>query len=719
VRENVREGLAVPFLARGGPAVSALVADWISAEQGRFLPWLPVFMAAGNLSFFSADHMPPAWVAYAAVLAAVAVLALAWRSFLGRPAGLCLCAAALGFAAASIRTHDLPPMPDLPRRAVVVEGRVAAVDPLPTGRRVLLAQVTIHTDGEAQGEALQRRLRIRLRNTDSQPIAPGDRLRLRALLRPPYAPSYPGGWDQRRDAYFQNLGGVGFALGQAKMLSAAKRLGLAGWWQHTREGIATRVMSVVPGSAGAVAATLLTGLNTAIPQADRGAFATAGLAHILAVAGLHIGIVMSTVFVGTRFALAHWPWVALRFPIKQIAGVAAIALGGFYMAVTGMHLPIMRSFVMASLVTIGLIAGRQAISMRSLALAAAVLLVLQPEALAGVSFQMSFGAVLVLIAGYEALRSRRLVLLAHQSGIWSWLRRDLLLVTITSLLAALATAPFVAYHFGQIQPYSVFANMLAVPLAAFWVLPWGLGVYALMPLHLECLALIPMGWGCSLMLGIARGVAALPAADVAVPQGPLWGLGLAGFSLVWLCLWQSRLRLLGLPPLLIAVFLLPLLAPTPDILVSPDARLIAFREARAIYLVSATKDDFTLGEWRRFFGGRPVLPLGGGSSGTPPRAPGIACTPAGCLLPAPQLRPPHLLYWRAEQAPGRCNGISFIVTTDFWDAGAPGACAGTPFVDRSLLRRGGAVAVFLAGTPVIKTDRSGRGDWPWLPSATQ
>lgn len=663
--------------------------------------------------FFAAGRMPPPWAGYALLALAPAALALAWRSLFGRAAALCLIAAALGFASASIRTHALPPMPRLPRFAVVVEGRVAAVDPLPEGRRVLLAEVTLYQGESAagRGERLERRLRIRLRTTDSQPVAPGDHVRLRALLRPPYAPSYPGGWDQRRDAFFEGLGGVGFALGPATRLSVPAPQGIAAWWQAVREGIAARVMAVVPGPPGAVAATLLTGLNTAIPQADRDAFATAGLAHILAVAGLHIGLVMSTVFAATRLALAHWPWFALRFPLKQIAGLAAIGMGAFYMAVTGMHLPIVRSFVMAALVTLGMLAGRQAISMRSLGAAAAILLLLQPEALAGVSFQMSFGAVLVLIAGYEALRRRRPGLLLHQPGFWSWLWRDLLLVTITSLLAAIATAPFVAYHFGQIQPYSVFANMLAVPLAAFWVLPWGLGAYALMPLHLESLALIPMGWGCWLMLGIARTAAALPAGNIAVPPGPLCGLVVAGLSLLWLCLWQSRWRLLGLPPLLVAVFLLPLLTRVPDILVSPGGRLVAFREPRAIYLLSATKDDFTLGEWRRFFGGLPILPLAGATAG-------IACAPAGCLLPAPHLRPPGLLYWRAESPPAACRGIGFIVTTASWDAGATGACAGRAFVDRGLWQRGGAVAVFLDGVPVIETDRAGRGLWPWLPPVT-
>lgn len=677
--------------------------NWILAEQGRFLPWLPVFIALGNLSFFSAGRMPAGWVGPLLLLLASATLPLLWRSFLGRPAALCLCAAALGFAAASLKTHAMPPMPDLPRRAVLVDGLVAAVDPLPEGRRVLLTGVRLGPEAKA----LPRSLRIRLRTKDTQPIQPGDRLSLRALLHPPYAPSFPGGWDQRRDAYFQNLGGVGFALEVARRAKSVRPNDLAGWWQGLRERVATRVIAAVPGTAGGVAATLLTGLNSAIPLSDRQAFSTAGLSHILAVAGLHIGIVMTTVFVSLRFALAHWPWVALRYPIKQIAGLAAIAVGGFYMAMTGMHLPIIRSFVMAALVTLGLLAGRRAISMRGLAVAATLLLLLQPQSLGGVSFQMSFAAVLVLIAGYEQLQRAPPAFLRHRPGVIGFLARDLGFVMTTSILASIATAPFAAYHFGQIETYSIPANMLAVPLTAFWVLPCGLLSYCLMPLHLAFLGLMPMGWGCAALVWVARTASALPAAAIAVPPVPLWGLLLSGFSLVWLCLWQSRARLLAVPPLLFAVFLLPALSRMPDILVSPDFRLVAFRMPQSVYLLSTAKDPFTLQDWRRFFGARPILPLPDAS------AQDVACASQGCVLD--QNAHGRTLLWRGDTPPADCSQVGFILSLDYWDGPPEGACALTPFIDRGLVQRAGAVAVYLGSHPRIVSDRPPRGDWPWLP----
>jgi competence protein ComEC len=707
VRENVRGRWAAPLRGLGWLrlrlAVEQGLAAWIEAERGRFLPWLPVFMGAGIVLYFGQRDEPPAWIGPALVLLAAPLVPLLWRRQLGRAAALCLLAAATGFASASLHTRSPPPMPDLPRGATLVAGAVVAVEPLPEGRRLLLGHVTLNG-----APPLARRLRLRLRNTDRQALAPGDRVVVRALLRPPFAPSYPGAWDQRRDEYFQGLAGGGFALGAVRRLAALPQSGLAARWQRFREGVAARIMAAVPGPPGAVAATLLTGMNTAIPASDRAAFATAGLAHILAVAGLHIGIVMSTVFAAARFALAQWEWATLRWPIKQLAGLAAIAAGAFYMAITGMHLPIIRSFLMACLVTIGLLMGRRALSMRGLGFAATVLMLTEPEAVAGVSFQMSFAAVMVLVAGYEALRSLQLGAFAMQPGLLGWLRRDLLLVAVTSLLAAAATAPFVAYHFGQVQIYSVLANMLAVPLATFWVLPLGLAALLLMPLGLGFLALIPMGWGCALMIAIARMAAALPAATLSVPPEPLYGLCIASLGLIWLCLWRGRLRALGLVPLVVAVFILPLFARVPDVLVSPDLRMIAVREPGAVYLQQTGHDDFTLGEWRRFFGGRSVIPLSAQGALGP-----AVCSADGCVLPG--TRAGAVLLWRADAPPANCRGIGLILATGYLDDLQGPGCAGLPVIDRDRIQSGQATAAFLGPPVAIRSDRAGRGDWPWLP----
>ncbi len=377
--------------------LSARAAAFVEAEQGRMVLWLPVFMGTGVLIYFALLGEPPVWAgaALAGPAALAAWLARGWA----RMALLPVAALAAGFASAQFATLRAPPPEPLPLHAVIVTGSVAGVEILPEGRRVTVAEARLD-----EAAPMRRRIRVRLRAEDPTPLAAGDTLRIRALLRPPSSPAYPGGWDLQRDAFFAGFAGYGFAIGRAERLAAAPPAGAGGWVQRAREAIAARMQARLPGTEGAVAATVLTGVPSAIPEQDREAFRASGLAHLLAVAGLHIGAVMGLAFGLTRALLALSERAALYWPTKQLAAGAALAMGGFYMVLTGMHVPIVRSFAMAALVTLAALLGRRAVSLRGLGLAAVALMTLEPQQVPGASFQMSFSAVLALIAGYEALR---------------------------------------------------------------------------------------------------------------------------------------------------------------------------------------------------------------------------------------------------------------------------------------------------------------------------
>ena len=283
--------------------------------------------------------------------------------------------------------------------------------------------------------------------------------------------------------------------------------------------------------------TLLTGAARGIPAADHDAFRASGLAHLLSVSGLHIGIVMGFTMGVTRLLLALSEHASLFWPTRQIAAVAALLAGAGYMVLTGMHVPIVRSFCMAALFTLALLCGRRPASLRGLAVAGVALLLIEPQELPNVSLQMSFSAVLALISGYETLRPwlRRL------PGK-SWPRRFgayLLALALTSVLAGTASMPFGAYHFGRIPVYFVLANMAAVPLTALLVMPVGMLSLLLMPVGLDWLALRPMGWGIRAILLIARTVAVPAGRDSAVPHMPAWGLAVLAFGLAWLGIWRT------------------------------------------------------------------------------------------------------------------------------------------------------------------------------------
>ncbi len=671
-----------------------------AAQYGQFALWLPVAMGGGTLTYFALRAEPPGWAGIAVFLpaAAGATLSRPWPVLRGLL--LVAAAAALGFASAQFATRHALPLEPLPRKATWLTGTVLGTETLPIGSRVMLGNVRL--DG-ADG-TLARTLRIRLRAGDTAARA-GDTVRLRALLRAPSPPAYPGGWDLQRDAFFSGLGGYGFALGHSQVVKLGTPSGFAQRIQGLRDAIARRIEAALPADRAGIAATLLTGNSSDIPASDHQAFRDSGLAHLLAVAGLHIGIVMGLIMALVRTSLAAWEWAALHWRIKEIAAIAALLAGAAYMLLTGMHVPIVRSFAMACLFTLALLLGRRAISLRGLALAAAVLILLEPAQVPGVSFQMSFSAVLALIAGYEALRPH----LHRLYGDGGFLRRFALHVValgLTSLLAGIASAPFGAYHFGRIQLYFIPSNMLAVPLTAFWVMPAGLIALALMPLHLEWLALVPMGWGIGGILWIARTVSAWPAATLSVPPVPDWGIIVLGLGMAWLGLWRGPVRLAGIA--LIALGLAsPALYRPPDLLVSADAKLIALRTPGQIYVQDAPgAAAFTLDAWTQFWAlPETAMPARGSAAGG-----AVACSRADCLLRAPSGGTALLL--RGAEPTDPCAVAEVLVAAE----PARHRCPALALVDRFTVWRNGAAAIWLDRSGVrIVTDRAARGVRPWVP----
>jgi competence protein ComEC len=681
----------------------------LAAEQGRLALWLPVALGCGVLAYFALRFEPPGWWAAPALLPLpMAFWLTRRRPLLGWAVGL-LAAAGLGFALCLLHAARAAPPLDLPRGAVVLTGTVAETDLLPEGVRLTLTAARWNEEMPPAA----RLIRVRLRATDPLRPRPGEVIRVRALLRAPSAPAYPGAWDFQRAAFFEGLGASGFALGPAEVVEQGGAAPpLAGW----RAAIEARVIAALPGGAGAIAAALLTGGQSAIPPADMAAMRDSGLVHLLSVSGLHIAIVMGVAFFVIRAGLALCPPFALRFGTKPWAALGALAAGGFYMVLTGSQIPMQRSFAMAALVTLALLTGRRAFSPRVLAFAATVVLVLHPFALLGPSFQMSFAAVLALIAAWEGLRP--VLARGEAPRPWWWMPLAAVLGTaLTSLVAGFATMPYGLHHFGRVQMYGVAANALAVPLTSILVMPAGMLALVLMPLGLEGWPLAVMGLGVEGILWVARAVAGWPGAAAALAPLPAWGLLVASFGLLWLCLWRTRWRWWG-APVLAAGLLGWALARPPDALASADGRLFALAVDGELFVERRPgASRFTRDSWLRSLGDEEgeALPATGEAAGGRIRCTREACTlhdAAGAaqvmlLRPAP---PPRGGRNPPLHAPaGACGTVPVILAPE----PLRGGCEGSQVVDWFSLWRDGAHAVWMDGT--VLSDRAFRGDRPWVP----
>jgi competence protein ComEC len=686
-------------------------------------------MGGGVLLYYQLRVEPPDWIgAKFAAGGFAAALAFPNRQAL-RALGLCLGFAALGFASAQYATLRLPPIEaDLPAKAVVATGTVRSVEILSYARRITLSGVTLSEDDrppvgksrrrqtQAQYDSqppdavhirLVRQVRIRLATGDTAPIETGDTVRVRAMARPPLPPALPGGWDTQRDAFFAGLGASGYALAPVEIIAHGAPHGLASRVQSLRETIAARITAAIPGAAGEVSITLLTGASRGIPEADHAAFRASGLAHLLAVAGLHIGIVMAFALGAARTMMALSERASLFWPAKQLAVVFALCVGGGYMVLTGAHVPIVRSFAMACLLTLAILAGRQPISVRGLGLAGVALMLIAPYEVPGVSFQMSFSAVLALISGYETLRPwlRRL----YGKSLAKRLLSYGIALALTSTLAGTASMPYGAYHFGHVQIYYILSNVVAVPVAALWVMPAGMIALLLMPFGLDWIALIPMGWGAGLLIDIARFTASLPDATVAVPHMPEWGLIVVSIGLAWLGLWRSWIRLLGIGAIVVGIAS-PAFDRPPDILLSSDAGLIGFRTEHGVFLQQTRSgSDFTRDAWLTRWDVAAAVPLPG--EGTAAEG-ALSCEPDACLFQPRDGVMPALLV-RGPAKPTGCKAASVVVSAEparsvcAWPSPRP--------VDRFTVWRDGAVAIWLEphGARVL-TDREDRGARPWV-----
>ena len=213
----------------------------------------------------------------------------------------------------------------------------------------------------------------------------------------------PGGFDYGRQLYFEGIGGTGRITSKIDVLGSttSASLWLSGALHNLRQEIGSRIRQHLKGTIAAFAEAMITGERASIPKDVNKSLQISGLAHILSISGLHMSLAAGGVFWIVRAFLALFPTIAQRWPIKKWAAGAALVFGFAYMLLAGSGAATQRSYIMLAVVFLAIIVDRPAISLRNLALAALLILILQPESAIQASFQMSFMAVMGLAAFFE------------------------------------------------------------------------------------------------------------------------------------------------------------------------------------------------------------------------------------------------------------------------------------------------------------------------------
>ena len=535
---------------------------------------------------------------------------------------------------------------------------------------------------------------------------------MKARLTPPLQPLRPGAYDFGRDLYFQGIGATGFVTGAIKPKPAPGEAGYAlryaATLQGLRDAIDARIRQTLSGDTRAIATALLTGRRDAITTPVNDAMFISGLGHVLSISGYHMAVVAGVVFFTVRALLALVPVLTVTFPIKKVAAAAALAAAAFYLVLSGAEVATQRSFLMTAVVLIAVMVDRQAITFRTLAIAALIVLMVAPEALVHPSFQMSFAATLGLVAlvqiGMPALFASPDHSATARAALWG--AREIAILALASLVAGLATTPYAAYHFHRVTPYGVIANLLAMPVVSALVMPAGLLGLMAMPFGFDGVFWRIMEFGIDWMVMVAQGVAALPGAVgriAAFGSGPLL---LASLGLIVMGLLRTPLRYAG-GLLLVASVLWAIATPQPDILIAADGRHVAVRGADGkLRLLQDGKDAFLVKEWV-------AADADGRAVGDPSLANGVSCDEAACVTALADGRLVSLARL-PEAVVEDCDKAVVLITR----RPVPEGCAALA-IDAETLRREGAQSLRQTqGKWVVTAVRPSGRDRPWSPGTS-
>ncbi|WP_428409289.1 ComEC/Rec2 family competence protein [Hyphococcus sp.] len=593
---------APPF-SRMAHLTGEALRRWAAMDFARLSLWAPAAIGLGAGLYFGLKAEPD-WRIGVASLVVFAALSF-WRGPF-RPLFAALVFAALGFAAADWRTAQVE-APQLSRELGMVDvaGRLLSIEENARQRRYIVELTSVEN---LPAEEIPARARITWRGEgfDAQP---GDLISVRARLSPPPPPVAPGAFDFARQLYFQKIGAVGIAVTPPRLDESAEKTfsqKLAADVETMRVNLAARIIRTTPKQeqGGAILAAIVTGKRGAISERSEAALRDAGLAHLLAISGLHMGLATGLVFFTVRFGLAAIEPLALRYPIKKWAAAAALFSGFFYLILSGGGWSARRAFIMAAIMFLAILVDRRALSLRNVAIAAVIILLTTPEALFHPGFQMSFAAVTALIAAYEWFALR-----AKQEFDMSWTakaRRYLVALALTDTIAALATAPYALFHFNRVAIYSLPANMAAMPIMGFLIMPFSVIALLLSPFGLDGWAWRFAAQCMEAVLYIASSVSGLEGAVSTTPQWPQAAMIVLTIGGLWLCLSRAPWRLAGLAAIPVAALFVSLARP-PAIFVSAsglNGGVIA-RDSegeRTLFVYSTRREKFAARMWEEAAG---------------------------------------------------------------------------------------------------------------------
>lgn len=565
--------------------------------KNNWIFWIPLFISIGILSYFTTP------------LGALAIQMTATKKYIylsllpiisiilykkNRMATIYLISIIIGFYASLLRT-ELVTSPVLSEtiKDVWVKGTVEDIQYASSGGRITLSQLYVRDLKKAERDI---RIKVTVK-TNIDDISIGDIVSFKGTLMPPMAPSIPDGFDYRTFAYYQKIGGTGYAT--SRLIIKNKGEVNSHFIEKLRQAAISRILEILPQPSASIASGMLVGDSSYLKQKVYEKIKVAGIAHVIAISGMHMVVVVSIIFFVFRWLCSLSNYISLRFDAKKVAAIISIIGSLFYLILAGNPVSAQRAYIMSSLVLLAIVLNRRSQAMHSLAISCTILLLLTPESLLNPSLQMSVAACFGLIWSYNFFH--KFITPPKEQQLWAKWLYYMLNISFSTVVAGIFTAPFIIYHFHQFSTYSLLANLISIPLTDFFLMPLGMIGLALMPLGFDLIPFLIMEKGINIMLFIVDVVANLPMSSLFVPSISGYTMILFSYGTIILCVAKDKLRICGIGMIGISIISLFWIR-MPDILIDAEGRLFAVRHEDNYYFSNMNVARFVRKVWQESVG---------------------------------------------------------------------------------------------------------------------
>ncbi|MFQ3306873.1 MAG: competence protein ComEC [Candidatus Midichloriaceae bacterium] len=426
-----------------------------------------------------------------------------------------------------------------------------------------------------------------------------DTIKVEAVLMPPPSPILPGSFDYSRYAFFYDISAIGYAVGNINILKKGTNSELS-ILDYIKKTIYDSFYNNMEHKHASIANALFLGDTKKLDNKTYDDVRISGIAHLLAISGMHIALVAGISFFSSTLILSKFRNVFIVLNRKKFSAVITIFFSLFYLFISGSPISAQRAFIMTLIVMLGIIIDRETSPLRTLIFAAMVIMVITPETLLSASLQMSFSACLSLVYGFKLLNKFNILKFSHDYSTKKKISIYFFAITLSSLFATLGTSIFIIYHFQNFCTYGILTNLIAIPLTEFIIMPAGIIGIFLIPFNLDSIIYYVMEIAIEYLLVIAKFIASLPYSIIKINFVSDYFLLSYSIGFILLCTLEKKKKYYTIIPLCFCLYS-AFSNKTPDIVISNNAKMVAVKDIndKKLYLIKGFNQRYAKRIWEQ------------------------------------------------------------------------------------------------------------------------